>query len=246
MAGVLGLIAGGVAGLAQTAMGIADRVKAKKEREAAQSFYEQNKYKIPESAIASLGSAERQASSARLPLEDLRRQQISEATATGLGAAQQAGTSASDVLGVLSGLYGSQQRAEQGLALQGAERFDANQQMLRSELGRMSELENQRWQYNVLYPYQQKLATAGQLQERGAQGIGMGLGTIGQAAGAYSQLAGAESQYQNFLNSMGLGGKYAGMSNKEKAQMIGAEQKLQESRKGLYGWDSSYQPKINI
>jgi len=193
-------IIGGASGLLQTGMGIADSVKGNKKLKEAQSFFEKNKYQIPESAKAALSSAERQASGVRLPGEDLRRAQIAEATSAGLGASQQAASSGADVLGVLAGLYGNQQQAEQNMAISGAERYDRNQSMLRSELGQMAQLEDQKWQYNSLYPYQQMLGQAEALQGRGAAGIGAGLGTIGEAAGAYAQLSSAEQQNQEFMN----------------------------------------------
>ena len=205
MAGILGAAVGAVGGLAQVGFGIADRIKGKRKLKEAQSFYEENKFAIPEAAKAALGSAERQAAGVRLPAEDLRRAQIAQATAGGVGAAQQAATSSSDVLGVLSGLYGQQQTAEQELAISGAERFDRNQAMLRGELGRMSDLERERWQYNVLYPAQQMFGQAEALQSRGAQGIGAGIGAIGQAGAGFMQLQSAEAQNQAFMQQMGLG-----------------------------------------
>lgn len=202
---IIGAIAGGVAGLAQVGMGIADRIKGKRKLKEAESFYEQRKFKIPPAAKAALGVAERQAQGVRLPGEDIRRAQMQQATATGVGAAQQAATSSSDVLSVLGGLYGQQQMGEQQLGLAGAERFDRNQAMLQSELGRMANLEREKWQYNTLYPYQQMLGQAEAYQTRGAGGIGAGLGTIGETAGGFMQQQSAEAQYNQFLQQMGLG-----------------------------------------
>lgn len=201
---IAGLVAGAISGLTQAGLGIADRVKGKRKLEEAQDFYSKNKKQIPESLKAELANAERQAQGFRLPGEDIRRAEIAEATAGGLGAATTAATSASDVLSVLSGLYGSQQQQEQDLGLAGAERYDRNQAMLREELGRMAQAEDEKWQYNVLYPYEQMLNQAEAYSGRGGEEIGMGLGTIGEAAGAYSQLASSEDMYNQFLERMGL------------------------------------------
>jgi hypothetical protein len=202
MGAIAELITGGLSGLISTGLGIADRVKGKRKLEEAQDFYSKNKHQIPESLKASLQSAEQSAQGFRLPGEDIRRAEIAEATAGGLGAAQQAATSSSDVLSVLAGLYGSQQAQERGLAVEGAERYDRNQAMLRDELGRMAQAEDEKWKYQVLYPYDQMLNQAQAYSERGAAGIGAGLGTIGEAAGSYMQLSSAEQQYQDFLNRM--------------------------------------------
>ena len=203
--GLIQTIAGGVAGTVQFGMGIADRVKGKRKLKEAQSFFEANKYKIPESAQSALDVAERQAQGTRLPGEDYRRSQMAEVTSGGVGAAQQVASSSSDVLGLLSSLYGQQQQYEQNLAVSGAERYDRNQQMLGSELNRMADLEREKWQYNSLYPYQQMLAQASAFSDRGAQMIGSGLGTIGGAAGNYVQLSSANSQYEDFKRQRGIG-----------------------------------------
>lgn len=199
---IIGAIAGGVAGLAQLGMGIADRIKGKRKQKEAQSFYEQNKYAIPEAAKGALGVAERQAQGVRLPGEDIRRAQMQQATAGGVGAAQQVATSASDVLGVLGGLYGQQQAGEQGLAIEGARRYDINQQQLQKSLGMMGQYQDIEWQQNVLAPYQQMLGQAETLQTRGAQGIGAGLGAIGGAAAGQMQMAGAERRFGDWKDYM--------------------------------------------
>lgn len=211
---------GAIGGLAQTAMGIADRIKGNHKLKEAQDFYSKNKFELPESAVAALDVAERQAQGIRLPGEDIRRAQIAEATAGGVGAAQQAATSSSDVLGLLSSLYGQQQNAEQNLAIAGAERYDRNQQMLGSELNRMAELEKEKWQQNVQYPYIQMLGQAEAYQSRGAAGIGGGLNTLGETAGAYMNLASEEQMFQDYLKKMGLGTESPNTNFIPKTKMI--------------------------
>lgn len=220
MAGLLGAAVGTVGGLIDTGFGIADRIKGKRLLEDAQDFYSKNKFAIPESATAALDVAERQAQGFRLPGEDIRRAQIAEATAGGVGAAQNAATSSSDVLGVLSSLYGQQQTAEQNMAIAGAERYDRNQQMLGSELNRMAELEKEKWQQNVQYPYIQMLGQAEAYQSRGAAGIGGGLNTLGETAGAYANLASEEQMFQDYLKKMGLGTESPNTNFIPKTKMI--------------------------
>jgi len=123
---------------------------------------------------------------------------------------------------VLSGLYGSQQQQERGMAVEGAERYDRNQAMLRDELGRMAQAEDEKWQYNTLYPYNQMLDQAAAYSGRGGEGIGAGLGTIGEAAGAYSQLASAEEQYNQFLERM-FGGASANYIPNKKMTPVGTD-----------------------
>lgn len=196
--GVSGAV-GMVGGLAQLGFGIADRIKGKRKLKEAQSFYEQNKYAIPEAARAGLGVAERQAAGLRLPGEDIRRAQMQEAVAGGVGAAQQAATSASDVQATLANLYGQQITGEQNLGIEGARRYDINQQQLQQSLGMMAGYEDIEWQQNVLAPYQQMLGQAEALQSRGGQGMGAGFGGLGGTGAGIMQQQGAQKRYDQWL-----------------------------------------------
>jgi hypothetical protein len=200
-----GLIAGAASGVGQTVLGAVQQSKANKTLKKAQSFYEKNKYQIPESAKAALGVSQRQASGLALPGEDIARARLGASTAQGLGAAKEAATSSSDVLSVLSSLYGGQMQGEQNLAMQGAQRYDRNQAQLQNALNTMANLENQKWQYNVLYPYQQMLGQAEAYGNKAAAEISGGLGMIGQTAGAEAQLGGAQQDLQSYKDMLGIG-----------------------------------------
>lgn len=199
-----GLIVGGVTGLAQTGLGIADRVKGSRKLKEAQSFYEKNKYKIPESAKAALGVAERQASGLRMPGEDIARERMGQVTGQAVGQAKQAATSSSDVLGVLASVFGNQMLGEQDIVMQGARRYDTMQNQLQGALGQMAQYEDQKWQYNVLYPYNQMLGQAEAYQTRGTQEIGMGMSAFGSTAAGAVQVASAQNQYDAMMQQYGL------------------------------------------
>ena len=106
----------------------------------------------------------------------------------------------------MAGLYAGEQRGEVDLGLKAATRYDANQAMLRGELGRMAGYETEKWKYNVLYPYQQMMETAGQMQGQGSQMISGGIGQIGGAAGAYMQGLSLDKQIAMQEKALGLGG----------------------------------------
>jgi hypothetical protein len=199
-----GLIVGAASGATQVGLGIADASKGKRTLKQAQSFYEQNKFDIPESAQAALSVAERQGSSMRLPGEDIARSRLEETVSGGIGAAQQAATSSSDVLALLGTFMGQKAQSEQNLIEAGAQRYDANQLQLQNALGMMSELEQKRWQYNVLYPYQQQLAQAEAYSTRGRQELSGGLSALGSMAGGMAQVGSAQGQYNNWMANMGF------------------------------------------
>lgn len=205
----------GVASLGELGLGIADRIKANKEYKKAQSFFEKNKFAIPESAKAALGNIERQSQGVTLPGEDILRSRLGETTSSAVGASQNVATSAADVLGQLGDIYKNQQHGEQDIMLQGIQRYDTQQGMLRSELNNMANWENQKWIYNVLYPYQQMLGRAGAFSERGAQEIGMGVSGLGQTGANMAQVQGAQDSFDEFMQMLGLGGGEQGQSGSQ-------------------------------
>jgi len=229
MAGA-GLIGGLVGSVANIGFGIADRIQAKKQYNKAQSFFEKNKYAIPESAKASLSIAQRNASSLRLPGQSLAEARIGQNTASGVEQAQRVGTNSSDVLAMLSNLYGSQNQAEQNLAMQSANLYNSNQRNFQNALGQYSTLEDKKWQYNVLYPYQQMLGRASAFGDRGTQELNSGIGGLAQTGAMAMQSAAMEKQYQMYGERMwggngqsggGSGGLAGFMANRGKNPLQG-------------------------
>lgn len=199
-------IIGGVAGLAQVGMGITDKIKAAKKQKEAQSFWEKNKYQIPESAKSQLALAERSAAGLRLPGQDIMEENIRTSTAQGVQDAKEAAMSGGDVLGMLSQVYSGQQNQFKQLGLEAAQNYQQRQQYLGSVLGQMAGYEQQKWQYNSLYPYQQMLGQAEAYGNRGAQQINSGLGSIAGAAGMYMQGQSAQNQLGIMEKYYGVGG----------------------------------------
>lgn len=214
-------IIGGASGLLQLGLGIGSRAKGKRKLREAESFYAKNKYDIPESARSALGVAERQASGVGLPGEDLYRARLGESTAAGVGAAKEAATSASDVLSVLSSLYGGQMQGEQDIALEAARRYDVNQANLQQALGTMAGFEERKWNYNVYEPYKRMLGQAEAYQQRGSQEISSGLGTLGGVAGGLTQVGSAQQGLQGLMSTYGINPQGV------------ADYRLQQSRVGL-------------
>lgn len=186
------LIVAGAAALTKIGIGIAKNAKAKKARRKAQSVFDANKYDIPESARASLQSAERQASEVGLAGQDVMEAQLGQSTAQGVSAAQDVGTSSSDVLGMLSQMYGNQQAQQQNIGIQAAQQYQQNQSTLQGSLNNMAQWEEKKWKYNVLYPYQQQMTGASQMADQGAASINSGLDTAASAAAGMGKIGMAQ------------------------------------------------------
>lgn len=200
-----GLISGGIQaglGVYQAIQGGRSRRQARRLRRQAESFYEKNRFEIPESATRALESAEQQAAMIRLPGQDIMEERIGATTASGIGASREAAQTSTDLMANIANLFEAQTQAEQNLGMQAAQRYDINQATLRGELGRMSALEQEKWRQNVLTPYRQKLAAAGQLMGAGTQELAGGIGGIAQAGAGVANIASQQAllnqQFQQF------------------------------------------------
>jgi len=217
-AGIVGAIqkiVGGVAGTAMTGVGLRDLKRAKKEREKAADFWEQNKYEVPEAAQASLGIGERQAGSYRLPAEDLQRARLAETTSAGVGQARTAAQSSGDVMSFLGDIYGQQQRGEQNIAMSGAERYDRQQSALQQELGRYAGYQEEEFRFNKLLPYMQMLDRAEALGTRGAKYIGQGVSTMSGVGSSAMSEYGSKMDYNQFME---------GIMSKDNQQSVNQQQ----------------------
>lgn len=164
----MALIAQGVLGVGEKIYGGIQRAKAEKE-------FKKHPYEIPGSVNRMLDVVRGVASQRKLPGQEFAEQQIGATTAQGVEAATRVGRSASDALGALEGLYGRQMQQQQNLALAGAQNWQENQMRYANTLERMGAYEDQKWQYNHLYPYMQKMTAAGEMQMAGNQNIGSGV-----------------------------------------------------------------------
>jgi hypothetical protein len=157
---------------AQGLLGVGEKIIGGIQKNKAQKEFDKNKYEIPSSVNAMLDTVRGVASQRKLPGQEIMEQQIGSTTAQGVEAATRVGRSSSDALGALEGLYGRQMQSQQNLALAGAQNWQENQFKYASALERMGAYQDQKWQYNTLYPYMQKMTGAGQMQEAGNTNIG--------------------------------------------------------------------------
>ncbi len=188
-------------GALKTGLGFGKKAKAKRMKRRAQATFDKNKFDVPESAKASLQSAQRRASKVGLAGQDIIEAQMGQSTAQGVKQAQSAATSSSDVLGMLSSLYGNQQLQQQNLGLQAAQQYDKNQIALQSSLGQMANWENQNGNITYYIHINNKWAAAGQMRSEATNTINAGISGIASSA---SSLVGGLSA-ANGLSQQSLG-----------------------------------------
>ena len=166
---------GGITSAAQILLGVGEKIYGGIQRQKAEREFKKHPYEIPGSVSKMLDVVRGVASQRKLPGQEFAEQQIGATTAQGVEAATRVGRSASDALGALEGLYGRQMQQQQNLALAGAQNWQENQMRYANTLERMGAYEDQKWQYNHLYPYMQKMTAAGEMQMAGNQNIGSGV-----------------------------------------------------------------------
>lgn len=174
---------------AQAAIGAGQLVGAGiKRRKAKKNFQE---FQIPGSAKAYLDKATSIASQRGIPGEDIYRNNALGSASRAVETAGRAAGSSADVLGVLSKVYGQNYMDfEKNMAVSGEQAYQRNQGVLTNAMRYMAGLEQQRWQYNELYPYMQEMGAAGQQDAAG-------WGNINNAANMGMSQYGAQQQIQS-------------------------------------------------
>jgi len=153
----------------QAAMGGVQSLQADIARRKAERDFQ--KYKVPGGVQSMLNVLHGMASQTEVPGADLVKQKLASATARGVETSQRTARSSTDVLGALHRLYSSQMDRELDLAVAGANNYQANRARLAQGLQTLGQYQTQKWQYNELYPYMQKMTEAGQLSAAGGANI---------------------------------------------------------------------------
>lgn len=155
-------------------------------------------YEIPDEAQESLNNARRVASMTEIPGASILRESLKENMANSIFSMTQAATSPSQILAGVGGMQESYANEEQKLAVAGANMYMNNQGMLRQELNRMADREDQRFVINKLNPYVEDMERKQALIGGGVQNIMGGVDMAGNAMGYKMQM--------DYLSSMMGGG----------------------------------------
>jgi len=108
----------------------------------------EEKYEIPESAKAALSSAQSQAAMKQLPGQGLMEDKLRRSTASGTNAVQQMGGGSAG-MGAMVDMLANEQNKQSDLDIQAANMYQANQGMLRNQLGNMAGYERQQNQRDL-------------------------------------------------------------------------------------------------
>jgi hypothetical protein len=192
--------------VAQAAIGAGQLISAgAKRRKAKKNFQE---FQIPGSAKAYLDKATSIASQRGIPGADIYRNNALGSASRAVETAGRAAGSSSDVLNVLSKVYGQNYMDfEKNMAVSGEQAYQRNQGILTNAMRYMAGLEQQRWQYNELYPYMQEMGAAGQMDAAGWGNINNAVNMGMTQYGAQQQIKSQESMFDKYLEAkLGSGG----------------------------------------
>ena len=87
---------------------------------------------------------------------------------------------------------------EKNMAVSGEQAYQRNQGILTNAMRYMAGLEQQRWQYNELYPYMQEMGAAGQIDAAGWGNINNSLNTMMIQQGQDKQIASQEKMFDQY------------------------------------------------
>lgn len=205
MAAIMAAVQGG--------LGLMQKGNAAIKRRQAQREFDQNKYQVPAGVKAMLSTIQNVASQTELPGADITRQRLASSTAQGVETAQRTAQSSSDVLGALHNLYRKQMDSQQDLAIAGAQNYQRNQMQYAQALGTLGQYQSQKWMYNTMYPYMQKMTEAGQIAQAGSANLGSAINSGMNIAMADYQLDAMNKQFDDWKAQRGYGGNTPAMSS---------------------------------
>lgn len=150
-------------------------------------------YEIPTSIVTATDLM-RQRAQQGLPGEELIAANLQAQTAQGVSASREAATSAADLLGATTNLYGTQTQAMRDLQIASARQKSLNQQQYAQALNTMAQYEEQAFKYNEYIPWGIRM---NELQANKQAGMDLVTEGWGTQTASYETFAGS-SQGMNF------------------------------------------------
>lgn len=155
MMSMFGGLAEGVQGIVMSYQGAEGSEKTAKEIEEWRKKYPV--YKIPESIVSATDIYRQAAQSPTLAGQNLYEQQIGESTAQGVSQAREVATSASDLLGATTSMYGQQNQALTNLQIEAARQQAMNRSAYGNMLGMRAQYEDKAFTWNEAIPWQTRM-----------------------------------------------------------------------------------------
>ena len=136
---------------------------------------------IPTAITMATELARQDAMSSRMPGQDLYEQQIQQGTAQGISASREAATSAADLLGATTSLYGQQSQAMTNLQIEAARQQAMNRQRYGQQLNTLGQWQQQQYLMNEYYPWVSDMNRLEGIQQSSYDMIVGGINTLAQS-----------------------------------------------------------------
>jgi len=150
---------------------------------------------IPDAIVQATDLYRQGAQQTRLPGQDLYEQQIQQGTAQGISASREAATSAADLLGATTSLYGQQSQSMTNLQIAAARQQAQNKQLYGQQLNTLGQWQQQEYYMNEYYPWVSEMnQMQGNLQS-----------SYDMLTGGVSTLAGSGYGMTSDISSSGMG-----------------------------------------
>ena len=189
---------GALVSAGQLGMGVAQSIRANKQRKQALKDFRNNPMTIPSSITQGVNLAGKQAQGTRLPEQDVMEENLRSGTAQSLNQARKSATSPSQILASTIQSYNAQQQAQQNLDLQAAQNWQDRQNIYRNAVMALAPYQQQVFSHNVIAPIQMKLNASAIEGQSGMQNIGQAIQSgVGMMA---------NQQMLNSLNPSGVSG----------------------------------------
>jgi hypothetical protein len=151
----IGAMVQGTTGLVEIGVGIFGGKETREKIDELRKKYP--KMSIPEAITQATELYKQGAQSSRLPGHDLYEQQIGASTAQGIARSREVATSAADLLGATTSLYGQQSQALTNLEIEGARQQAQNRQLYGQQLNTLGQWQHQQYITNELIPWQTRM-----------------------------------------------------------------------------------------
>lgn len=145
----------GLTGIFQSWMGAEESEDAAKEIKKWREKYPT--YEVPQSIVSATDLYKQESQRTTLPGQSLYEQQIGTSTAAGISQSREVATSASDLLGATTSLYGQQNQAMTNLQIEAARQQAMNKQYYGQALSQRAQYEDKAFTWNEAIPWQQRM-----------------------------------------------------------------------------------------
>jgi hypothetical protein len=195
---------------------------------------------IPTAIVQATDLYRQDAQRTRLPGQDLYESQIQQNTAQGISASREAATSAADLLGATTSLYGQQSQAMTNLEIEAARQQSANRTRYGQQLNTLGQWQQQQYYMNEYYPWVSQMNRLEGIQQSSYDMIVGGINTLSASGANMSSGSGGSPQTSS-----------QGMTNTQNTGSIntylGVQQAPWESGQGIGGdYSTSYGTEIDL